>query len=176
MHSDVRDDDFVEMAGSPFQDGIDHVNIFSRSQCELGRLLSNFTKSPFVHPVYGAFQSMEGFYYYISTGMVCEELKNKYGADAKTLGRKFEKVLVNNFNDIMMEGLRCKLQQNPLIKSRLVNTNLPFKHYYYFGKLEPNKPYRIHVPAGAKWWCDAWTKLRNELFEEEQAVRSVSRS
>ena len=46
-------------------DGIDHINIYSKGYTKLGRLLSNFTKSEFTHPIYGHFMSVEGFWYYI---------------------------------------------------------------------------------------------------------------
>jgi hypothetical protein len=35
----------------PTTDGIDHINIYSKGYTKLGRLLSNFTKSEFTHPI-----------------------------------------------------------------------------------------------------------------------------
>ena len=46
----------------PLNDGVDHINIYSRGKTQLGRMLSNFYLSPFNHPVYGGFNTVEGFY------------------------------------------------------------------------------------------------------------------
>lgn len=170
------DAETLEMLGSPFTDGIDHINIFSLSRSELGVLLSNFTKTPFVHPNFGPFNSMEGFYYYISTGAADEKLRHLTHGQAKICGKKYPRVETKNFNDIMMEGLRCKVEQNPYIKRKLHMSSLPFKHYYCYlpkdATLENHKPYKVHVPRGAKWWCDAYEKIRSELKQDERA-RSV---
>ena len=37
----------------PKDDGVTHINIYSKGQTELGGLLSNFSRTPFVHPKYG---------------------------------------------------------------------------------------------------------------------------
>ena len=42
----------------PIDEGVTHINIYSKSKLELGKLLSNFAKTPFTHPVYGEFASV----------------------------------------------------------------------------------------------------------------------
>ena len=53
---------------NPDNDGIDHINTYSKGKTELGKLLTNFAHTPFVHPKYGEFQSVEGFWYFKKTG------------------------------------------------------------------------------------------------------------
>jgi hypothetical protein len=50
----------------PEEDGVTHINIYSKGKTELGRWLTNFSYSPFNHPEYGKFLSMEGFWYWDS--------------------------------------------------------------------------------------------------------------
>ena len=42
----------------PKLDGIEHINIYSKGKTELGRLLTNFAQTPFIHPEYGRFESV----------------------------------------------------------------------------------------------------------------------
>lgn len=55
---------------NPDEDGVTHINIYSKGKTELGRWLTNFSYSPFNHPEYGKFLSMEGFWCWVSTGMM----------------------------------------------------------------------------------------------------------
>jgi hypothetical protein len=50
----------------PSEDGVTHINVYSRGNTELGRLLSNFAHTPFSHPEFGEFASVEGFWYWLS--------------------------------------------------------------------------------------------------------------
>ena len=53
-----------QLKAHPRDDGVHHLNVYTKAVTVLGRWLSNFTHSPFTHPEYGGkFESMEGFYY-----------------------------------------------------------------------------------------------------------------
>ena len=49
----------------PTEDGITHINIYSKGQTELGKMLSNFAKFP-IQTVDGNFMSVEGYWYFLS--------------------------------------------------------------------------------------------------------------
>lgn len=63
----------------PEEDGIDHINIYSRGKTELGRMLSNFSECE-IHKQYGSFKSIEGLYHYLkvmrSLNVKDNEVKN----------------------------------------------------------------------------------------------------
>jgi hypothetical protein len=147
----------------PVNDGVDHVNIYSKSGCNLGRLLSNFSHTPFTHPKYGEFASMEGFWFYISTGLVCEDLRTLYGNKAKICGKQLKVVKRDDFLSIMEEGLRCKLNCNQYIGRLLIQNDLPLTHYYYFGKLDNCK---VVYPKDWEWLPDTYTKIKNKVLEK----------
>lgn len=111
-------------------DGINHINAYSKGKTKLGRMLSNFEHSPFTHSQLDDFESMEGIWYYISTGMKIEELRKLYGFEAKQLGRKFPLILNMNFEVLIYEGLECKLVQNDHILLECNKNYLPYYHYY----------------------------------------------
>lgn len=127
--------EFVPIVYEPNEDGITHINIYSRSRTELGKLLSNFAYSPFMHPEYGKFDSMEGYWYWIKTGMCHDILRTLHGIIAKRTGQKFKIVpfihLNKTFDDVIAEGLMMKMLCNPEISNRLKNSTLPLVHYYH---------------------------------------------
>lgn len=120
----------------PERDGINHINIYSKGRTALGRALSNFAWTPFESPLFGKFQSMEGYYYWVKSGMVHHELRTLYGFKAKQVGRLLPIVKRDNFQEYLIHGLMCKLKDNPGILEGLINNTLPLKHYYlYYDKV-----------------------------------------
>lgn len=117
----------------PLLDGVRHINTYSKGRTELGRLLSNFAHTPFEHPKYGFFESMEGYWYWCSTGKKHHTLKALYGFEAKKVGTSFEPIITDCFENDIYEGLVNKLSQTPRIVDKLASTHLPLVHYYIFG-------------------------------------------
>ena len=146
----------------PEEDGDTHINIYSRSRAELGRLLSNFSRTPFIHPEYGQFDSVEGFYFYVSTGCVNEQLRVVSGFHAKSCGVKNPRVPVENFEKVIDSGLRAKIRCNGNIKEALKESVLPLTHYYVFGEAGNQK---VVVPAQHQWFVGAFEDIRRELKE-----------
>jgi len=117
----------------PKKDGVDHINVYSKGKTKLGRALTNFAAIEFKHPTYGHFKSMEGYYYWISTGMIHDELKKLKGFEAKQFGKTLDVVSVDNFEKLITEGIHCKLTQNQGLQEQLINNDLPLLHYYSYG-------------------------------------------
>lgn len=125
----------------PKYEGVDHINVYSKSKLKLGRALSNFFHSVFIHPNYGKFYSVEGFYYYLLTGEVHEELKELHGYEAKKFGESLTKVVKidKHFKERIQEAIAYKIISNDYIQNLLIDSELPLVHYYYYGDpmLEP---------------------------------------
>lgn len=120
------------------EDGFTHINIYSRGNTRLGRLLSNFSFSEFTHPKYGKFNSVEGFWYYIklleNNDVRKEALRTLYGFSAKQLGRQLENDLSPKRNPefitLVKEAITLKIEQSEEIQNLLIESHLPFTHYY----------------------------------------------
>lgn len=158
---------------NPNEDGVTHINIYSRSLCRLGCFLSHFPRTPFVHPLYGNFESMEGFWYYAKTGFKHELLRGLYGFEAKSFGKKLDIVKRDDFLEIIKEANRVKLKTFPLMELALKNTNLPLTHYYVFGTWEINNKVRQWHPGAvireakdSQWLLDFWNEERAKLKEK----------
>jgi hypothetical protein len=149
---------FQPKSYNPDEDGVTHINIYSRSRTTLGKLLSNFTHSPFEHPDYGKFQSMEGYWYWMSTGLCHDILRNLYGISAKRTGERFKDVpfkhLSKTFEDIIAEGILMKMLWNPNIGDLLKNSTLPLVHYYHESCIEDE---------GGRKFSEIFELIRTEL-------------
>lgn len=132
------------------RDGLDHINVYSRGETELGRLLSNFAHTPFETEPYGRFESMEGYWYYVATGYKHEVLKTLHGYKAKEVGRAFESIHNSYFEEEIEQGIRCKLEQNPRLMEMLMACRLPLQHYYSYGNPKNNDDL-INRDFGAKF-------------------------
>lgn len=157
---------------NPNDDGTTHINVFSRGKTYLGRKLSNFERVFMEHPEYGPFASMEGFYYYISSGMQHDVLRQLYGAVAKKVGQGLSRVTINDFESILKSGLWAKYNYNVEMFDTLFLTSvteegdvLPLTHYYVFGSAN-----EIVVPKGSAWLIEGWNEIRTHSLEKQDAL------
>lgn len=139
------------------QDGKEFINIYSKGKSRLGRKLSHFEKSPFTHPVYGDFNCMEGFWHYVGGDVKDERLRTAEGYIAKKIGSNLKKSYMPEFQDLIMEGNRLKIENNPELKRLFIESELPFVHYYV-----GNNGWII-LPKAQDWLCKGFEKLRNEM-------------
>lgn len=144
-------------------DGVTHINVYSRAETELGRWLSNFTAGEVVSEVGGKFASMEALYHYLKIFRTytlnrmnvhqdvvekLEELKTKSGREAQVLGRDIKQLVRKKgvytyevpdeeFERIFTNALVHKLKSNEEMLEKLkdeVSDGKPLLHYYVLGK------------------------------------------
>lgn len=126
-------------AFDPREDGMTHINAYSRGRTGLGCALSNFAKMPFTHPVYGDFASIEGFWYFLGTGCKDTTLRQLHGYSAKKYGSALEQVPIDNFDETIEEAIVMKIEQNHALLAAVLDNKLPVVHYYVYG----SGPYRV---------------------------------
>jgi len=149
----------------PLEDGITHINIYSKSKDPLGNWLSNFTHTPFEHPAYGRFESMEGYWYWCATGMNHHMLKQAWGFKAKEMGKEYKRVRHPDFQKMIKQGIRLKINQHPEWKNRFRASMLPFKHYYVFGDPRHDRSVVIE-PKGSQWLVTYFEELRAQMKKD----------
>jgi len=143
----------------PSNEGVDHINIYSKSSLELGRQLSNFAYSPFVCED-GKFNSVEGYWYWLHCRH--DDLKSLYGFNAKKFGQSYVKSEKNDDEFIrkIKEAIENKINQNHSIKINLKNSVLPLTHYYYYGDIK--NPKVIELPQ-YQWIVDCISEIRTKI-------------
>lgn len=145
----------------PSKDGTNHINVYSKANTKLGRDLSNFSFSPFVHPEDGEFKSVEGYWYWL--GCKEEKLRKVWGYAAKRIGRECgapDWMSGEDFKRKIKLALRAKISQNPKLSKEFQLSTLPLTHYYYYGSMDNCKV--ITVSEG-QWIIDELEAIRNEL-------------
>lgn len=149
-------------------DGVDHINIYSRGNTELGRQLSHFAHSPFIHPFYGPFESMEGFWYWMragnhlrAKGLQDDKLRYLSGYKAKQYGKNFPIQRYEHFKEDILAANYQKILQHRTLHNLLVESTLPFRHYYMFG------PGNVIVqPRDSNWLVTGFEDIRQALKQD----------
>lgn len=155
----------------PLFEGIDHINIYSGSKTTLGKMLSNFYHSPFELKDHGKFESIEGYWYWLSTGMKHGDLRSLFGYEAKKVGRRYERIYCDYFDETIDIAIRAKIDQNPAIKEELSKCNLPFAHYYGYGN-----PENALIIRSSYRFLETIHRIRSELNGGLPTVVAGSRS
>lgn len=148
-------------------DGVDHINIFSKGKTELGRMLSHFYLAPFIHSYFGPFQSMEGLWYYVRAEQPDDKLRMLHGHEAKFYGKELKSKFLSNFHTIVIDANYQKIVQNDDIKKLMIESTLPFDHYYIFGN---DKSYKQVKLAQFEWLIDGFESIRTKLKNNETYV------
>lgn len=148
------------------------LNVYSRSDEKIGRLMSNFAHTPFTLDGV-TYASVEGFY--VALKFLDEDKRTRmatlYGPVAKSMGKKSRLVTTcyrgewfelgsETHHALIKRALRAKLEAHPEIARAFVATRpRPIVH-------ETGRP----DPAGARFpatvFCRVLTELRDELVEE----------
>ena len=134
------------------EDGIDHINIYSRGHTELGRYLSNFAYTP-IKTEDGRFNSIEGYWYWLNTHN--DKLRLLYGFKAKSFGKELDKTIIideERFQNKIRNACWIKIHSNEYYLNMFVHSSLPFTHYYVFNGFIKD--------AGGKWMMEMWENYR----------------
>ncbi len=153
------------------KDGVDYINIYSRGKTRLGRNLSHFARTPFVHPYFGPFESMEGFWFYMKTGKVHDQLRYLYGNRAKQYGKGLPTKYDADFKEDILAGNYQKILQNDGLRQAFLNSELPLTHYYLFEQqvdasmIESSVMRKSIVifPKNSDWLIDGLEEIRTEM-------------
>lgn len=152
----------------PAEDGITHINVYSKAATELGRKLTNFAQTPFEHPRDGFFASVEAYWYWLSLGSCHNELRSLHGMNAKATGKAIREELekngsiepVENFEAKIKKAILCKIEQNHDIRDALKVSTLPLTHYYVWGT-PPN--ISVTNPMKFSWIHEYISDIRDYL-------------
>ncbi len=142
-------------------DGVTHINIYSKGRTNLGRMLSHFYPVNIKHPYFGEFDNMECFWQYLSTGCKHEELRKLSGFEAKKASKSLEKVFRSDFMEQIKFANTLKLVQHKCILDVFLQSTLPFEHYYTFGE-----PAKVVRPKEAQDLIDMFNDIKKELIRD----------
>lgn len=150
------------MSLNPENDGIDHINTYSRGATTLGRFLSNFWVDPagsYIDTEDGPFKTIEGYWYWL--GCRDERLRDTTGLASKKLGREllvpdFPKLGIKEFQHKIAYAITVKIFSHPEFADQLRTSVLPLVHYYVYDK-------RVIEVRQVDWLMAYLDFLRQEL-------------
>lgn len=148
----------------PEEDGITHINIYSKASTELGRFLTNFSYSPF-YCEDGDFASIEAYWYWLGTDHPDKDkLRKLSGFKAKQLGRELKSLDwqdSSEFKRKICSAITEKIKNSSFVQE-FIDSELPFCHYYNYGG-------KVVEPEDGKWVIEHIEELRNIMKGKEQA-------
>lgn len=140
------------------EDGVDHINISNQAKTDLGQSLSQDVFIEFEHPVFGKFNTVTGFWYYISSSDRNNECR---ALNSNKLRRMFNDVKlpsIKNFRAIILEAYWLKIKQHEAIQHELLKTELPLD--CHFIKTDGTTRTR---PKNYRWLLQGLNDMRNAL-------------
>lgn len=124
------------MVHNPENDGVDHINVYSKAKTNLGRWLSNFALQP-ITTEDGPFDSIEGYWYWLNCNhKEKDKLRAVSGWEAKQLGRRLGAKDWNHtdlFKNKIRKAISIKLSCDKKLLDELKKSVLPLAHYYVYG-------------------------------------------
>ena len=166
------DEDFID----PEMDGVNHINIYSKGATGLGSMLSNFLYAPTM--IEGlVFNSIEAYWYYLSveheaSSGELDELRKTGGYAAKQMGKELRRrygvdksLGESEFRNKICKAIALKIYQHPGIYFRLLDSELPLKHYYCYGSKNGNT--HVVPVKEYQWITDYITELREKLKADQ---------
>lgn len=148
------------MQFDPREEGITHINIYSKSNSTLGRVLSNWTPAAIDISI-GKFNSVEGLIFYL--GSFDNRLRGMVGYDAKTFGEKVDRNIrlpKDVFRALVIEGMESKIKNvkkvNLQLFNQFVGLEMPLTHYYHYDTIV------VQIPKW-EWQVVEWEKLKVRL-------------
>ena len=124
---------------SKHQNGSAYINISSESKQELGRILHPAWKHPFTHPIYGNFNCLEGFRWFLASGCLKQNLREKYGHEMAIFGRSSKRLPYQEELKSLIEAFGYQLEQNPKLREALemIKANhakdIPVTYFHVYG-------------------------------------------
>jgi len=153
---------------NPNEDGITHINIYSKGKTSLGQMLSNFYNNiSDIKTKDGGFKSVEGYWYWLSVDSNQNDkniLRLAHGFNAKKVGKqlvdRFGRRFDDDFEDKIIRAIWNKAQQNILLFD-VKYKDLPFEHYYNYGG-------KIHdVKDKYLWMIDGIDRMAKYIYKEK---------
>ena len=151
----------------PEQDGVAHVNVYSKGRTLLGKRLTHFATYPIDHPRFGRFDNVEGFWWWLSTGGRHDDLRDMSGWKAKHIGKERVDAIKKGGGETFMPDFReeieyanaLKLLSHPHILRELLKSTLPLVHYYVYGK--PDNPL-VRAADRSLWTLQLFENVRHK--------------
>lgn len=150
------------------EDGRDHINVWEHGVTNLGKALNHLADMPFVHSTYGKFKSMEGFWYYITSVKIDDNLRRLSGYKARKYGESLESKRIENFRKIIADANWQKIKSYPGLMAELKELDLALDSYFIIPKKNKTDEDIRSRPASASWIVPGIHEIRLALQQNRE--------
>lgn len=154
-------------------DSIDHLNVYSKSKTELGRMLSNFFKCQIETP-FGMFNSIEGYWQWLLLPSIEDKdvLKYLHGYKAKSKAEELFRIYgreynydENEFKHLINDAVNFKMHKYfKIILNADKFYDLPLTHYVL------KEGHIIDYTDKFYWWLQNMETTRRIILETNGIV------
>lgn len=142
------------------EDGVDHINISDTATTTLGQALELRAKIPFKHSIFGNFDNIESFWFYIRSEERDDRLRCLSGVALSKFVKTLTLTNVRNFKAIILDSMYQRIYQSPVLFDEVVKSTLPFEYYH-----TNESGIRIR-PNFFKWMITGLEEIRASLKED----------
>lgn len=144
------------------EDGVDHINIFRKGKTNLGKELEHGSSLPLKHSIFGKFQTIESFWYYIQSKERDDRVRQLTGMKLNQFAQQLTPLYVLNFRAIILDANYQRILQHDSLKDSFVSSVLPFDCY------STNKAGIRIRPSHFKWLTVGLEEIRCALKESRK--------
>jgi hypothetical protein len=145
-------------------DGVDHINIWEQAGTAIGKMITNNSKFPVNHKIFGKFCSIESFWHYIQSEERDDRIRVMSGVLLKQFSKKLTVTKVINFRAIILDTAWQRVKQHPGMMIGLKESILPFDCYYV------SKTGLKTRPIFFKWLVMGYDEIREAIKENREPV------
>lgn len=145
-------------------DGVDHINVNTSGETQVGRWISPRNNFKFNHPILGTFRSVENFSMFLRAAEFDDSLRK---AEDFVKARNYIRSTLGGFRKnvrhlraLTLHAIYFRVMNNPLLMQLLIESSLPFDSYIV--QRDTGVPQRFD---GIFWLLDAFTEIRAALKE-----------
>lgn len=152
-------------------DGVDHINIYSLGETDLGVALSQHALLQFNHNRFGPFLTVEGLWYWLRSVNGDDSFRNMKGNKARNYSKTIDNHnYVPNFKYFIIDATLQKIKAYPELLNAVKESTLRFDCYYYYkGKDDHNNNTSIRIrPVSAGWIIAGINAIREALQRNEE--------
>jgi hypothetical protein len=166
----------------PREDGVGHINIYSRGRTPLGVWMSNFTPTPIHIKGHGDFACIEAYWYWLKSGD--DALRTLTGSEAKYKGRASagKGGDPHDFQIRIRQAILTKTVQHQGVFLHLLGgfkaNPLPLAHYYTTPEWKSANPAHNWVIEFMEYLLHAYVEMSNpdhDLSEVRERIREAVR-
>lgn len=144
-------------------DGKDHINVWTSAETDLGAVLDHAGPLSLNHSVFGFFDNMTAFWFYIQSEERDDRIRGMFPSAAYSFGKQMTSRRIVNFRAIIADTNWQRIKSKPMLVKMLALSELPFDAY----RIDNRTGLRMRPPFFG-WLLWSFEEIRNAIKENRE--------